>query len=69
MDAVGICSLRRFILGYSARSVISCRPPTALRHRAFDSDASSGIGLVMLVAFLGLSWMLSRKFQHVVERS
>ena len=33
------------------------------------SDASSGIGLVMLVVFLGLSWMLSRKFQQVVERS
>ena len=33
------------------------------------SDASSGIGLVMLVVFLGLSWTLSRKFQQVVERS
>jgi membrane protein DedA with SNARE-associated domain len=33
------------------------------------SDASSGIGLVMLVAFLGLSWILSRKLERVVERS
>jgi membrane protein DedA with SNARE-associated domain len=33
------------------------------------SDTSSGIGLGMLVVFLGLSWMLSRKFEQVVERS
>ena len=33
------------------------------------NDASSGIGLVMLVVFLGLSWILSRKLERVVERS
>jgi membrane protein DedA with SNARE-associated domain len=33
------------------------------------SDASSGLGMVMLVAFLGLSWILSRKLERVVERS
>jgi len=33
------------------------------------SDASSGLGLVMLVAFLGLSWILSKKLDRVVERS
>ncbi|HEY6381970.1 MAG TPA: VTT domain-containing protein [Pseudolabrys sp.] len=33
------------------------------------SDASSGIGSVMLVMFLGLSWILSRKLEHVVDRS
>jgi len=33
------------------------------------SDASSGIGSVMLVVFLGLSWILSRKLERVVERS
>lgn len=33
------------------------------------SDASSGIGLVMLVAFLGLSWILSKKLERVIERS
>ena len=33
------------------------------------SDASSGIGVVMLVVFLGLSWILSRKLERVVERS
>jgi membrane protein DedA with SNARE-associated domain len=33
------------------------------------SDASSGIGSVMLVVFLGLSWILTRKLERVVERS
>ena len=33
------------------------------------SDASSGLGLVMLLAFLGLSWMLSRKLERVAERT
>jgi membrane protein DedA with SNARE-associated domain len=33
------------------------------------NDASSGVGLVMLVGFLGLSWMLSRKLERVAERS
>jgi membrane protein DedA with SNARE-associated domain len=33
------------------------------------SDASSGIGLVMLVAFLGLSWILSKKLERVIERT
>lgn len=31
------------------------------------SDASSGIGVVMLVVFLGLSWILSRKLERVIE--
>jgi membrane protein DedA with SNARE-associated domain len=33
------------------------------------SDASSGLGVVMLIAFLGLSWILSKKLERVVERS
>ena len=33
------------------------------------NDASSGFGIVMLVAFLGLSWILSRKLERAVERS
>jgi membrane protein DedA with SNARE-associated domain len=33
------------------------------------SNASSGLGLAMLVAFLGLSWILSRKLERVLERS
>lgn len=31
------------------------------------SDASSGVGLAMLVVFLGLSWILSRKLERVIE--
>ena len=33
------------------------------------TDASSGIGAVMLVAFLGLSWVLSRRIERALERS
>ena len=32
------------------------------------SDASSGLGMVMLVVFLGLSWYLSKKLESAVER-
>ena len=33
------------------------------------NDASSGVGLVMLLAFLGLSWILSKKLERVAERN
>ena len=33
------------------------------------SDASSRIDVVVLVVFLGLFWILSRKLERVVERS
>jgi membrane protein DedA with SNARE-associated domain len=33
------------------------------------NDASSGLGMVMLIVFLGLSWILSKKLERVVERS
>jgi len=32
------------------------------------SDASSGLGIVMLVVFLVLSWILSKKLERMVER-
>lgn len=32
------------------------------------SDASSSLGIVMMLVFLGLSWYLSRKLERVVER-
>lgn len=35
----------------------------------FMSDASNSIGFVLLVLFLGLSWILSRKFDAVVEQN
>jgi membrane protein DedA with SNARE-associated domain len=33
------------------------------------TDASSALGVVMLVAFLALSWVLSKKLDRVAERS
>jgi membrane protein DedA with SNARE-associated domain len=33
------------------------------------SDASSGLAFALLVVFLGISWILSRKLERVVERS
>ncbi len=33
------------------------------------SDASSSLGFVMLLVFLGLSWLLSRKFDAVMEQN
>lgn len=33
------------------------------------SDASSGLGFVMLVVFLGLSWVLSKRLERAVERN
>ena len=33
------------------------------------SDASSGLGLVMLVLFLGVSWILSKKLERAAERA
>jgi membrane protein DedA with SNARE-associated domain len=33
------------------------------------SDASSGLGVVMLIVFLGLSFYLSRKLERAIERS
>jgi membrane protein DedA with SNARE-associated domain len=33
------------------------------------SDAFSGLGLVMLIVFLVLSWILSRKLERVAEQS
>lgn len=35
----------------------------------FMSQASSGLGAVMLVAFLGLSWVLSRRLERALERT
>jgi membrane protein DedA with SNARE-associated domain len=35
----------------------------------FMSQASSTVGAVMLIAFLGLSWILSRRLERALERS
>ncbi len=31
------------------------------------NDASQTVGIVMLVAFLGVSWLLSRKLEQAAE--
>lgn len=33
------------------------------------NDASSGLGLVMLILFLGVSWIVSKKLERVAERA
>jgi len=33
------------------------------------SDASQGVGLVMLALFLGVSWLLSRRLERMAESS
>lgn len=33
------------------------------------SQTSSGLGAVMLIAFLGLSWVLSRRLERAIERT
>jgi len=33
------------------------------------SDAFSGLGIAMLIIFLVLSWILSRKLERVAEQS
>jgi membrane protein DedA with SNARE-associated domain len=33
------------------------------------NDAFSGIGMVMLIIFLALSWILSRKLERIAEQS
>jgi membrane protein DedA with SNARE-associated domain len=32
------------------------------------NNASSSLGIVMLVVFLGLFWLLSRKLERIIER-
>ena len=57
--AAGLWSCTVILVGYAFGQV----------SEKLMNDASSGIGLVMLVVFLGLSWILSRKLERVVERS
>jgi membrane protein DedA with SNARE-associated domain len=61
-------------LNFCAAGVWACAVVSAgyafgrLSEKAMN-DASSGFGIVMLVAFLGLSWLMSRKLERVAERS
>ena len=62
------------VLNFIAAGLWACAVVSAgyafgrLSEKAMN-DASSGFGIVMLVVFLGLSWILSRKLERAVERS
>ena len=62
------------VLNFGAAGLWSCSVVTA--GYAFGqvsekvmSDASSGLGLVMLLAFLALGWFLSKKLEQIFERT
>jgi membrane protein DedA with SNARE-associated domain len=61
--------LNFFAAGLWACAVVSAGYAFGQVSEKVMSDASSSLGLVMLVAFLGLSWILSRKLERVLERS
>ncbi|MDO9414253.1 MAG: DedA family protein [Pseudolabrys sp.] len=56
--AAGLWSVAVVMAGYAFGSV----------SEKLMSDASSGLGVVMLVVFLGLSFYLSRKLERAIER-
>ena len=56
--AAGLWSCTVIFIGYSFGQV----------SEKIMNDASSGVGMVMLIAFLGLSWVLSKKLERAVER-
>ena len=62
------------VLNFFAAGVWACAVVSAgfafgrLSEKAMN-DASQGFGIVMLVVFLGFSWMLSRRLERAVERS
>lgn len=57
--AAGIWSVAVVMAGYAFGQV----------SEKLMNDASSGLGMVMLIAFLGLSWYLSKRLERAVERS
>ena len=54
--------------GFWAGTVVSAGYAFGQFSETAINNASSGLGIVMLVAFLGLSWLLSRKLEEIVER-
>ena len=61
-------------LNFGAAGIWSCAVVSAgyafgLVSEKVMSDVSSGLGFVMLFAFLGLSWISSKKLERVLERS
>ena len=56
--AAGVWAVSVILIGYSFGQV----------SEKLMNDASSTLGLVMLIAFLGLSWLLSRRLERAIER-
>jgi membrane protein DedA with SNARE-associated domain len=54
--------------GLWAGAIVSAGYASGQVSQKLMSDASSGLGLVMLVVFAGLSWILSRKLERVIAQ-
>jgi membrane protein DedA with SNARE-associated domain len=54
--------------GLWAGAIVSAGYASGQVSEKLMSDASSGLGLVMLVVFAGLSWILSRKLERVIAQ-
>lgn len=75
--AYGISQLRWstfLVLNFVAAGIWSCAVVSAgygfgQVSEKYMSDASSGLGVAMLVAFLSLSWILSKRLEHHAQRS
>jgi membrane protein DedA with SNARE-associated domain len=55
--------------GLWASAVVSAGYAFGQLSEKLMSDASSALGVVMLVFFLGLSWVLSKRLERVAQRS
>ena len=54
--------------GIWAGAVVSAGYASGQVSEKLMSDASSGLGLVMLIVFAGLSWVLSKKLERVIAQ-
>jgi membrane protein DedA with SNARE-associated domain len=54
--------------GLWAGAVVSAGYAFGRFSEASMNSASSGLGIVMLVVFLGVSWLLSKKLDRIIER-
>jgi membrane protein DedA with SNARE-associated domain len=61
--------LNFFAAGLWACTVVSAGFAFGQFSEKVMNDASQGVGIVMLVVFLGLSWVLSKRLERAVERS
>ena len=61
--------LNFFAAGLWACTVVSAGFAFGQFSEKVMNDASQGFGIVMLIVFLGLSWILSKRLERAVERS